>query len=547
MIVRLKPHHHQQSNKLRVVQSTTATTLVPLRKNLFAIILFITVISTRFITQTDAFAPRLTRTATRTSHYHPHHRWSSIASFSNRCLTSTTTTTTTRSSSSTIRMSSVQIQITNDTVQHINEEELPIWMMPERTRLLSKTQPSFGNKQLETTEGSIIYWMQRDVRTVDNWALLMAAHYAKVTGLPLRVLYTLPPPPQTPIVASSSSSEVGALPPSLQDMPMTQRHGSFLLGGLEEVQKELKEVDVPLHVLMPESDDQVGAAVDEFVAEYKAKLVVCDFSPLRQFRQWHELQALPLLEKRKGLPFVQVDAHNVVPVWHASPKREVGARTLRSKINKVVSDFIAQGFPELEGNQHLSKDQTESLEIDGEKFERKKYETSLKMDRAVETCDWAKPGTKGAMEQFKFFVEEGGLKRYDEKRNDPNEAKVCSDMSPWLNHGHVAFQTLLLKAKKINKYATGVASFVEEGLIRKELSDNYVYYTPNDYDTLEAAAGWAKETLVAHTTDEREYLYSFDEFEQGKTHDELWNAAQLQVVREGRMHGFMRMYWCKKY
>ena len=434
--------------------------------------------------------------------------------------------------------------ITNYTVKHLDEKELPSWMMPQRTRILSTSQPSFSSTNTANTNGSILYWMQRDVRTTDNWALLLARHYAKVSGLPLRVLYTLPPPP--PSTASSNNNDNGGLPAALQDMPMTQRHGMFLVGGLEEVHKELKELDVPFHILMPESDDKVGESVDQLAAKCQANLVLCDFSPLRQFRQWHELQAKPLLGKRK-IPFFQVDAHNVVPVWHASPKREVGARTLRSKINKVVSDFI-QEFPDFEGNQHLSKGQKKNLDLSKNKFDRKAYETFLEIDTEVPTCDWAVPGTKGALTQFDFFVssKEGGLKLYDQKRNDPNLPKVCSDMSPWLNHGHVAFQTLLMKAKKLNKYASGVASFVEEGLVRKELSDNYIYYTPNDYDTLEAAAGWAKETLETHTSDVREYVYSFEEFEQGKTHDDLWNAAQLQVVREGRMHGFMRMYWAKK-
>merc|ERR1719261_1778641 len=103
-----------------------------------------------------------------------------------------------------------------------------------------------------------------------------------------------------------------------------------------------------------------------------------------------------------------------------------------------------------------------------------------------------------------------------------------------------------MAVKKYNKYASGSASYVEEGLIRKELSDNYLYYTPDDYDSLDAAAGWARETLETHTTDKREYLYTREELEQGKTHDDLWNAAQLQVVREGGMHGFLRMYWAKK-
>ncbi len=37
-----------------------------------------------------------------------------------------------------------------------------------------------------------------------------------------------------------------------------------------------------------------------------------------------------------------------------------------------------------------------------------------------------------------------------------------------------------------------------------------------------------------------------EQFEKGTTHDKLWNAAQLEMVHFGKMHGFMRMYWAKK-
>lgn len=437
-------------------------------------------------------------------------------------------------------MSNSNNHLTNDTVEHVDADELPSWMLPERTRILNKSQKSCKINSSKTG-GSIVYWMQRDVRTVDNWALLLASHFAETSGLPLRVLYTLPPPPKN----ARTSPDEDNLPPTLAEMPMTERHGSFLIGGLECVYQELKQQNVPLQVLLPESDETVGTTVDEWVANVDAQLVVCDMDPLRQFRGWHELQALPLFQKRK-LPYIQVDAHNVVPVWHASPKREYGARTLRSKINKLIGEFT-QEFPEFQGNQHLSQAQKDGLWKKHDKvFDRKRFEAYLQMDKKVPKCDWATPGTEGGMKQFQFFVEEGGLKKYDTKRNDPNEPEACSDMAYWLNFGHVGFQTLLLQVKKLNKYASGVASFVEEGVVRKELSDNFVYYTPNDYDTLEAAADWAKETLNAHTSDKREYVYSLEELQDGKSHDELWNAAQLQVVREGRMHGFLRMYWAKK-
>jgi deoxyribodipyrimidine photo-lyase len=110
----------------------------------------------------------------------------------------------------------------------------------------------------------------------------------------------------------------------------------------------------------------------------------------------------------------------------------------------------------------------------------------------------------------------------------------------------MSFQRCIMAVKKLNKHASGSASYIEQGLIRRELSDNLLYYTPEDYDSLNAAAGWARETLEIHSNDPREYVYSLEELELGKTHDDLWNAAQLQVVREGKMHGYLRMYWAKK-
>lgn len=73
-----------------------------------------------------------------------------------------------------------------------------------------------------------------------------------------------------------------------------------------------------------------------------------------------------------------------------------------------------------------------------------------------------------------------------------------------MNHGHISFQAIASKTKKLNKYSMASSSFLEEGIIRRELSDNYLYYEPNKYDGLEAAAGWAQETLQVHSVDPRE-------------------------------------------
>ena len=416
------------------------------------------------------------------------------------------------------------------TTTSVPNEHLPSWMKKERTRTLT-------SKDLTpNAEGqSVVYWMQRDVRTADNWALLFAAHLAEKQKVPLHVFHVLPPPPTT-----TTTLEQDDLPPGLVDLPMTERHGKFLLGGLELVHAELEQREVPMHVLKPLSHRLVPNTIQsQILEELQPSVVVCDFHAIRHFRQWIEGSVKDLCQDM-GIPMWQVDAHNVVPVWFAADKRQVGARTLRPRIHRVVQDFL-QKFPKFKGNAHLDTPPTFS----SPSFDYEAYQTFLEWDTSVPECQWAQPGTDAAKKRFEAFVTVG-LPKFDKLRNDPNYSNICSNLSPWLNHGHIAFQRCLMAVKKYNKYASGSASYVEEGLIRKELSDNYLYYTPDDYDSLDAAAGWARETLETHTTDKREYLYTREELEQGKTHDDLWNAAQLQVVREGGMHGFLRMYWAKK-
>ena len=89
------------------------------------------------------------------------------------------------------------------------------------------------------------------------------------------------------------------------------------------------------------------------------------------------------------------------------------------------------------------------------------------------------------------------------------------------------------------------SAFLEELIVRRELSDNFCFYNKN-YDTVEGFPEWARKALDKERTTKREYLYTKEEFEQAKTHDELWNAAQMEMLVTSKMHGYMRMYWAKK-
>lgn len=112
--------------------------------------------------------------------------------------------------------------------------------------------------------------------------------------------------------------------------------------------------------------------------------------------------------------------------------------------------------------------------------------------------------------------------------------------------GQISAQRCILEVKEMqSKYAKSVEVYIEEALVRRELADNFCYYNAN-YDSIEGASGWARASLQLHGQDKRPVVFTGEQMEQSRTHDDLWNAAQLQLVTRGKMHGFLRMYWAKK-
>ncbi len=88
-------------------------------------------------------------------------------------------------------------------------------------------------------------------------------------------------------------------------------------------------------------------------------------------------------------------------------------------------------------------------------------------------------------------------------------------------------------------------AFLDQVITWRELGFNFCQRR-NDYDQFESLPAWALKTLRQHARDERSYVYSLEKFERAETHDALWNAAQTQLLREGRIHNYLRMLWGKK-
>jgi len=362
----------------------------------------------------------------------------------------------------------------------------------------------------------VAYYLHRDQRLQDNWAALFAQKLALADNLPLYVVAGIS-------VSHPDHSEA------------TRRTVDFSLGGLEEVAKECSKLNIEFHLLQDMSKPMFQRILD-FMEKSKVGCVVTDFSPLRPHRnQVEELKKG--MEKLNGPCLYQVDAHNVVPVWEASEKQEYGARTIRNKIMNRLNEFLTE-FPPVIKHPVDTTYPCPTIDWDIVKKEQN-------VDESVKSVSWAKPGTTHGYEMLESFVT-SRIKNYNDKRNDPN-VEALSNLSPWFHFGQLSVQRSVLHVKKSagSRYGEAVKSFVEEAVVRSELSDNFCYYQKN-YDKIEGGHDWAVKTLNDHRKDKREYLYSRTELDEAKTHDELWNSAQIQLKTEGKMHGFMRMYWAKK-
>jgi deoxyribodipyrimidine photo-lyase len=258
--------------------------------------------------------------------------------------------------------------------------------------------------------------------------------------------------------------------------------------------------------------------------------VVSDFSPLRLVRGWRNAVAAAI-----GVAMEEVDAHNIVPCWVASPKAEYGAYTLRPKLKRLLGEFL-EDFPPLVRHPIAWERQAPAIpwsELAG----------TLKVDVEVPEVTWIIPGERHARAALEDFLQHQ-LPGYGARRNDPNAAGQ-SNLSPYLHFGQIAPQRVALEVADRPGHDASREAFWEELIVRRELADNYCYYQP-DYDNFAGFPDWARKTLNQHRRDRRPQLYPQQVLESGATQDELWNAAQREMVHRGKMHGYLRMYWAKK-
>jgi deoxyribodipyrimidine photo-lyase len=360
----------------------------------------------------------------------------------------------------------------------------------------------------------ILYWMQRAQRGYENAALNAAIALGNTLDLPIVVMFVL-----TEFEAANLS------------------HYTFMLEGIAVVRRDLQDRGTPFIIRRGKPVEQIL----HMARELQAAAIISDESELRTPRAWRDE-----LKKYTPVPFACVDADVVVPGKHF-PNEEWAARTLRPKLLRLLPLYL-QPVVDLEPKHKLSNSPCDT----GDVRNPRSYLSILKIDCSVRPSDYFHGGQDESKRRLLLFIHER-LARYAKQRNHP-ELLGTSELSAYLHFGQISVQQLAWKITQYNPpsivdestdFDEGKAAFLEELLVRRELAINFVLRNPH-YDEFEGCPQWGKETLRKHTLDPRAWNYSLEELEYAKTHDELWNACQCEMIESGRMHGYIRMYWAKK-
>jgi len=352
---------------------------------------------------------------------------------------------------------------------------------------------------------AVVYWMQRAQRGLDNPALDVAIEAANELKKPVAVFFGLHP----------------------KYPNANLRHYAFLVEGLAETKRRVEDRGAAFIFRPYPNHDLI-----RFCEEAGACLVIGDENPMREPESWRKRAA-----EKLRVPFWTVDADVIVPTKFF-PKEEFAARTLRPKLHRVLPAFLQPSENPRAVVEWKREDLPASQPID-----EKRILAELPFDRSVQPVSYFKGGTAAGLNLLKRFVNER-LAQYDTARNLPS-VPGTSELSAYLHFGQLGPHTIALAVSEAGAPQAAKDAYLEELIVRRELAINFVARNP-EYDKLAGCHEWARKTLAEHARDEREFIYTESQFENAETHDPLWNAAQMEMVASGRMHGYLRMYWAKK-
>jgi deoxyribodipyrimidine photo-lyase len=384
----------------------------------------------------------------------------------------------------------------------------------------------------------VLYWMTAYRRLESNFALQRAVELAVAWDKPLVVLEAV---------------RIGYRWAS-------DRFHRFILDGMLDNQQAAAALPIT-YLCYVEASPRDGAGLVESLAKEACVTITDDFPCFFHPKLYQRIVAnwpcaVELVDSNGILPvhnadrtftvahsyrrYMQKEIARQTPTFpHQNPLRNVDLPKL-----KRLPEAIAKRW------KFLSRRELESYDL-----------SKLDIDHSVKPT-----ATRGGRSQGLRLLSEFANKKlgdYDQARNEPDQYG-SSSLSAHLHFGHVSpqevFQAIVSSVSdwsfdKISKpngkmngfwnLGVNAEAFMDQLMTWREVGFNMCAREAN-YDRYESLPDWARKTLKDHSKDKRPYVYSLEEFESARTHDTLWNAAQRQLVVEGRIHNYLRMLWGKK-
>jgi len=386
----------------------------------------------------------------------------------------------------------------------------------------------------------VLYWMTSSRRTTDSFALDRAVDWALELERGLLVLEPL-----------------RCAYPWASD-----RLHRFILDGMADNVRSMRDRRGVTWYPYVESTAGEGRGLLPALAADAAVVITDDYPTFFVPRM------LDAAARQLSVLFEAVDGNGLVPM-RGTPRAYPSAYTFRRYLQKAVPSELER-FPTEDPVSRLSAmpspvipipilerwpDASETLAGGGPDL------SGLQLDHSV--CPTPmRGGERAATSQLEEFVDQR-LSGYAADRNHPDE-ETTSGLSPYLHFGHISVHSVFRRLVEREEWtpsfddraATGkrtgwwgmsesAEAFLDQIVTWRELGFNMSANRPDhrDYDSL---PDWARSTLEDHATDARPYLYSLEQLENAETHDDLWNAAQRQLRRDGVIHNYLRMLWGKK-
>lgn len=344
----------------------------------------------------------------------------------------------------------------------------------------------FGHKN------NVLYLMRRDKRIHDNYCVELG--------------YNLSYDTKTKFYVGIEFSK----------LKINERQRTFVIEGLEEVEDVCRKYNIYF--------DLIGD-LRKYKKEKNIDCIILDFSPLRECLEYRK--ELKEYCKENQISLYTCDANNMIPCKVLSVYKRT-SKSVKIRLFEFWLKFLKDYKP-LE--EHMYNQRSETC------IQKNSFPSKL-------TKNMFKGGYSSGMEMVDEFFK-NRFEIYHKHRNNP-EIDALSNLSPWISNGQISTQKVIyLSTQKFDEKSENLQTFINEVFVWKETADHFCFHEKN-YDNLNGALPWARDTLKMHKDDKRERIYDLESLTKGQTNIPLWNAAQKEMLATGKMHGYCRMYWAKQ-